>query len=536
MALDPRNRWLIPLLVAFVAIKGLFWAFVVPLASAPDEPAHFDYVNWLVEDRRPSAVRDRNSVVAEKLLLLTHGMWEVDRVDEFRVRRDRYDIALDEFRDYGYSFTSNMVLGEGGQPPLYYLVSGIVTLPVRSFAGVLGQWHAMRVVSVAFGVLAVVAAVRLGTRHESLRDGLWFIFPALVLATHPMFGFVTSVVNNDAGLIALSAVFFAMVTLGAHPRASAAMLGALLVTKASALALVPWWFLWVGVGLWRRDRRELLRCIEWIAAPVLFLILVTFLLRGQVSYLTFVEDNFAQFVGKRPLIDTLSEWSYGSIHRIWLQFGGVFGWADVPLPPVWHVVRAAITMGLGWLLFHRLRRVKTPLPDADQRLFLQSASFVVLWFTLLIVGGTKALMWAGHTTLQGRMALPCLLPLAVIGALTLKNAYVLSQATRERLCIAIPAIGLLASMHGLLMVVAWDQLNTASQVLTPAGFASFVMQAAGGRPDVFNDVRLFGAFAVVGIAAHFAALAWAGQEMAGRRGVALMLVLGWFVTYVHSGG
>lgn len=535
MALDRHNRWLVPVLLAFVALKGLFWAFVVPLASAPDEPAHFDYVNWLVEDRRPSAVRDRNSVVAEKLLLLTHGMWEVDRIDDFRVRRDRYDIALDEFREFGYSFESNMVLGEGGQPPLYYLVAGIVTLPVRSLAGVLGQWHAIRIVSVAFGVLAVFAALRLGTRHEALRDGLWFVCPALVLATHPMFGFVTSVVNNDAGLIALSALLFSMVALGAPPRASAATLGMLLVTKASALALVPWWFLWVGLGLWRKDSRELLRCIEWIFAPLLFLLLVTFLLRGQVSYFTFVEDNFAQFTGKRPLLDVLSEWAYGSIHRVWLQFGGVFGWADVPLPPVWHIVRAAIMLGLGGLLFQRLRRVNCPLPAADQKLLLQSASFVVLWFVLLIAGGTNALLWAGHTTLQGRMALPCLLPLAVIGALTIKNAATLSLVMRERLCIAIPALGLLASMHGLLMVVAWDQLNTASQVLTPSGFASFVMQAAGGRPDFFNDIRVFGAFAVVGIAAHFMALGWAGNQMAGRRGVALMLALGWLVTYVHAG-
>lgn len=535
MALDKHNRWLVPLLLAFFALKGLFWAFVVPLANAPDEPAHFDYVNWLIQDRRPSAVRDRNSVVSEKLLLLTHGLWEVERIDEFTVRRERYAIPLEEFRDYGYSFTSNMVLGEGGQPPLYYLVAGIVTLPVRPFAGVLGQWHAVRVVSVAFGVLAVFAAIRLGTRHEALRDGAWFIFPALILATHPMLGFVTSVVNNDGALIGLSAVLFAMVALGAPNRAIAVTLGALLVTKASAIALIPWWFLWVGLGLWRKDRREFARCFELVFAPLVVVMLYTYMLRGQISYLSFVEDNFPEFLGKRPFLDSLSDWSYGTFHRVWLQFGGVYGWADVTLPPVWHMARAAITMGLGGLLYHRLKRVSTPLPEADRRLLLQSVSFVGLWLALLVVGGTKAMMWAEHTTLQGRMALPCLLPLAVIGALTLKHAARLSHAWKERLCYLIPAAGLLASTHGLLMVVAWDQLNTASQVLTPAGFASFVMQAAGGRPDFFNDVRVFGAFAVIAIAAHFIALGWAGSQMAGRRGIALMLALGWFVTYVHAG-
>ena len=189
-------------LAHFLGIAGVF-AWLVPPFEAPDEPAHFDYANFVARNRALP--------------------------NQFDERR--------------------RVSGEGHQPPLYYLAASLVVRALDRNAAVEvhvvsnpahawnsgvrsdvpyfqhdGQsafptvadrraFYGLRMLSIAMGLGTLLALDRMS--HLAVRDPRGRLLALLFAATLPQFLFITASINNDnlANLLAALCAFYFLVAL-----------------------------------------------------------------------------------------------------------------------------------------------------------------------------------------------------------------------------------------------------------------------------------------------------------------------------------
>jgi hypothetical protein len=227
----------VAILVYFVAIATAC-ACLTPVFEAPDEIAHVDYVNFVASH------------------------W-----------------ALPNQNDPAFS-----VPWEGNQPPLYYLINGVITrlvkadrriniTPVHNPRHVWAGGTATRVPAfqhtthnvfatpadrfLFYGLRLLCVAMGAGTVFFTLliggifaRDSFWSLFPAVVVASLPQFVFSSGTINNDnlANFMANGALYFCFRLLERPAdRRGYIMLGVFLglglITKKTLLFLAP------GTGL-----------------------------------------------------------------------------------------------------------------------------------------------------------------------------------------------------------------------------------------------------------------------------------------------
>ncbi len=151
------------ILIAYLAV-GILYAIKTPPWQAPDEPAHYNYIEYLAENLR--------------FPVLQIGDYPHDYLEEIKARRFPPEMSIEPLR---YEFH---------QPPLYYLLAAVV---YKLFAG---RLLPLRLLSVLLGGGLLWVAYHLAKE----------IFPedeALALGTTAFVAFVpmhiamTAAVNND---------------------------------------------------------------------------------------------------------------------------------------------------------------------------------------------------------------------------------------------------------------------------------------------------------------------------------------------------
>ena len=222
---------LVAILLVYLAL-ALWYSVIIPLGEAPDEVPHFTVVRFLAQNGRLPTGTDE------------HEAW---------------------------------------QPPLYYALGAVLTLPIEDglempfavranahfdpadprapknlllhssaeawpFRGWALAWHLVRVLSVALGAITVWTVFRLGSVVFPEQPAIPLTMAALTAFT-PQFIFMSAVVNNDNAATTLSALTLWQVAALLHdPDCSrqwrrAAVLGLLLglavLSKASLIALLP---------------------------------------------------------------------------------------------------------------------------------------------------------------------------------------------------------------------------------------------------------------------------------------------------------
>ena len=156
---------LLALLIAFLAIGAAF-AISTPQWQAPDEPAHYNYIKFIVEHGA--------------LPVLQAGDYDQTYNEDFtRTPRDTQIRSIDPLRYENYS------------PPLYYLLAAPI------YAAADGWWVAIRLLSVILGGALIVVAYLIGaelfpTRLEIALGGAAFV------AFVPQHVAMLSAVNSDA--------------------------------------------------------------------------------------------------------------------------------------------------------------------------------------------------------------------------------------------------------------------------------------------------------------------------------------------------
>ncbi len=326
-------------LVYFAVVASLF-AAVVPVYEAPDEPFHLDYVNFLLE----------------------RGALPDQRREESGVFR------------------------EGHQPPLYYGLAALLTLPFRGGSAVeveiernpqhvLGggerrdvayflhppeppfrspgsrrAYTALRALGIALGAVTLLFTFRIS--RLLIPDDRWSWLPGAMLATLPQFLFIFSSISSDnlANALAAASIYLALRLLreperGRHYLLLGVVLGLGLCTKKTTLPLLlpiaamVFWLLQRGAP----GRRQIVARTCLLLAAMLALggwvYLRNLHLYGDLLGTEMEKRTLSFVVAEQSLLSPYFRWTFWS--GVATSFVGRFGWMQIPLP---------LVVYLGWWL------------------------------------------------------------------------------------------------------------------------------------------------------------------------------------------
>lgn len=465
------------ILVIYLFI-GVLFAVLTPPWQVPDEPAHYNYIRILAEERRWP--------------VLEMGDYPAEYLEAIKAQCFPPEMPIDPIRY------------ESHQPPLYYL------LAVPLFVLTEGALLPLRLFSLALGAGVVLLAY-------ATVLGLFPYQPLLALGTMAFVAFLPqhvammAGVNNDslAELILAAVLWQLILFVQAESREKtgarrAALLGGLiglgLVTKTTDYLALPLAALALGLR-WRRGGAGCGRLALLIFGPAL-LIGLPWWVRNAMTYggldlLGLGRHNWV-VVGQPRTSEWLAAYGAAEVARRFVQttfqsFWGQFGWMGVVLDQRIYAGLALLSglIALGWVL--RLADGRSTFTPGQRDGLILLAGLVLLtaasyfWYNLTFVQ---------H---QGRYLFPALIPIGLGVTVGLRRVLqpdgarlatvlllgllaglvVLGLFTADLAGGAMAFVGLLAAGLG---VAGWGQRS-----LTGPGLAAFYAILA-----VFDGVALFG--------------------------------------------
>lgn len=351
-------RTTLGLILALYLIAATLFAFYTPRWQAPDEPAHFNYVQSLAQ--------------RGQLPLLLPGCYPAEELAELTTRRFPPGLPIDT------------LCYEAHQPPLYYLLAA----PVARVAVALGldPLVPLRLFSVLIGAGVVLASAGL-VRELFPERPLAAVGVAGLIATIPMHLTFLSAVNNDglAELLLILSVW-QMLRLLRRPEDGRGwlqlgiLLGLALITKATiyiALPLAALTVVLAGVPS-RRSTVRLMRPAVFAFGVALLFVLPWFA-RNSLAYggldVLGLERHDAIVVGQlrtqqrlveQGLLGYLKDFVLTTFHSFW----GQFGWMAAPLPAsVYNSLWLVTAVAAGGLALFSWRasmgRTTEPVPSGE---------------------------------------------------------------------------------------------------------------------------------------------------------------------------
>jgi 4-amino-4-deoxy-L-arabinose transferase-like glycosyltransferase len=412
-----RGRSAIVLILLLFSTLGAFYAGTIPLFETPDEPAHYDYIKWISDTRSLPP------------LLVSSDPWEQ---------------------------------GEFHQPPLYYLLGALLTLPIETGAtepvyernpyaalGVpsshgnknavlhLGEDRfppsgvglAVRILR-CFGILCGLGTVYLSYRiaREVVPEQEAIALGAAALAAlNPQFIFASAGVNNDVLVTLLSTATLylcvraakSQARLGGAPAIVGLAVGLTSLCKISGIALLPL----VPLAYWLRARRiESRRLWRHVVRPTAIAILVGLMTAGwwygrnalQYGDLLGMRSYHAIFSVHGEPLSLGSSWKVlvGSFPSYW----GVFGWMNI-LAADWfyaffRLLTGVAVCGLGLSVIRYHASIPSILRQRGH------AALPLLLWALIMLG--LMFQWSRSITrTQGRLTFPALSSLSLFLAIGL---------------------------------------------------------------------------------------------------------------------
>ncbi|MGZ6125545.1 MAG: DUF2142 domain-containing protein [Myxococcales bacterium] len=393
--------------VACLALaRGMLLAGLIPPLNGPDEPAHFDYVQRVGEDLRLPVPKSVCAGYSAENRALTAALNEPIK---FRPQRPMPPLSafLAPDPDRRSSRATTGCGPASTYPPLYY-ASVAIAYRLERPAPYLQRLFAARLASVGWGILTAALAFLLGvTWSGRVRDGALL---GVIVAAQPMIAHLSSVVNNDAALIACATGAFAAVALlareGGSRRAFLLLVGATVAggfSKPLFAFILPVLGVAVAVALGPRRFRSWLLSGAALAPAALSVLAWSIHVRTT--------ENLPSTPHPQPYRE-IAAWSMSPdrLYVIWHKtFWMCWGWLDTWIDDGYYqalaltVVLAAVGFALAW------RRL-----DGRER--------AVAW---LAAGGTASMLLAlngveliiihktGSALIQGRYLLP-LFPLQAV--------------------------------------------------------------------------------------------------------------------------
>lgn len=447
-------------LLLSVAVKGAILAWFVPAWQQPDEPAHFQYTQLMVEEHRlpisaaatqylsPEVIR---SVLANGLAgnlpvavrtQLANGSIPADAPD----RRVYGPVPANPAAQYG---------------PTYYALTAIPYAIFRD-SPVAQRLIAMRLVSVLLFLGVVYSAYRTAFLLRPKRG--FALAVAAVVGWHPMATFVTAGVNNDVLVMLLGALAcWLLVHLWRRPpsRWQIALLVVLctvgVVTKLPFIVFFP-----LFAYVLFRKAGGLPRSARYLALAALIAIPLATMFLWQRSV------TVVDLPGMTPLLPTWASppLTVGRLafltlfYRpgiVWASFWGTFGWMSYPLHAGTYAVLLLVVGAAVRGLVLLVRDQRQPDASADDRgvvrllalpyLLLEALYLVLFWGTLLRYNNP-------NFPNQGRYYFILLTPLVALGIMGLGR--VLPPQVRRFGAWGLAALLLLLNVDALVVLLgAW---------------------------------------------------------------------------------
>jgi hypothetical protein len=320
------RRWLLPAIILVYLILGTLYAVHTPAWQAPDEPAHYNYIQYLAEQRR--------------FPILKPGDYPAEYLEEIKAAHFPPEMSVAPIR-YEYH-----------QPPLYYLLA----VPVYRVSGALlssGPLLPLRLLSVALGALLLLVIHWVIQALAPDRPGLALGATAFV-AFLPMHLAMTAAANNDtlaelllATLLLLSIRYLKLGDSPAEQREGTRLLvllgvttGLSFVTKSSIYVALPLILLAIALKQFWLDGSSLGRGLK---AGVIYLLpaialglpwwLRNIALYGNLDFLGLVRHDQV-VVGQLRTAEFVAQYGPGPLIRDFFltsfrSFWGQFGWMGV---------------------------------------------------------------------------------------------------------------------------------------------------------------------------------------------------------------
>lgn len=445
----------IPAIVALLTcVSAAGWSLIVPPFHVPDETAHFYYAQYLGETGELPEVRPDTAPFAPDMqaVLEAQGFGSVIGQPAAPIPSTPADAALlraAQAEDLDRVGQGNAATASNN-PPLYHLVQAGAYRIVAG-ADVTGRLALMRLVSVLMAGLTAFC-VTLFLREVLPRSPLSWAVGGLAAGLQPTFGFISSGVNNDAGLFLVSAALFLalarMFRRGLTPRRAAAvglLLGLGVLVKTQVLAFAPGVAAALLLAAWR-VRAERPRALRSLAAGV-----------GAGLGPLLVYGALGVTIWDRPLVDRVGDVSTaggGAAGRPWVLseqlsyawqlflprtpnledllpgvppfdfwmrgFIGRFGWLDYDVPQWMYAVGRDVFIVIAVLalvaLWQRRAALRPRLPEvAVYALMLAGLCAAIA------IASYQAYVTGAPTFEQARYLLPLLALYALFPAVALKS-------------------------------------------------------------------------------------------------------------------
>ncbi len=352
----------------FVALLGLFiigtlvHSAALPLMEGSDEIIHYTYVEHLrsertLPDRTSPATHCTQQESGQPPLVYLAGALLLDLVRA---------PGVDCLAAMNYTVDVRNPWRNTPDPWVRDDNARVFTAVDEAFIappdGMTRNARVVRLVSVAFGALAVVGAY-LASREVFQQEG-WALLATAIFAFTPTLLHLSAYFNNDTAVIAFAtlAVWQALrvLRLGANPRQLLTLgiflaLGAL--AKVSILLLGPA----IGLALlldWRRRRAPLLQLVRdalWVGGPMLALF-GPWVLWGLITYADPFGFNTHTFGRATPR--ALTDVRLKEVVQLYYTYVGKFGFAKVYMRPLtYRLVSTALAIAAIGYLFTPWRRI-----------------------------------------------------------------------------------------------------------------------------------------------------------------------------------
>jgi len=457
---NPLVHFKNPLTVIVLAylVVGTLYAALTPPWQVPDEPAHYNYVRYLAQNRR--------------LPVLQMGDYPHHYLEEIKAAKFPDTMSIDPIR---YEFY---------QPPLYYILAAVV------YALFGGRLLPLRLLSVLFGAALLWVARRIVEEVFPHRKAL-ALGTAAFVAFVPMHVAMTAAVNNDAlAELILAGVLWMLVR---HVKEGGkegerrlvgvgVLMGLGLLTKATTLVALPLApFAAVASDLVHRpperlDAGTLRRCL--LPLGCCLLLALPWLVRNALVYgdcdVLGQRRHDAIVVGQPRTSEWLARYGAAEVARRFLlttfrSFWAQFGWMGVPVDERIYLALALLCLaaGLGLILFvvKVFRQPHLLTPFQRGALALLALSFLLsllsyLWYNAKFVQ---------H---QGRYLFPALVPIGLAFSLGLRE--VLAREGAKAMAVLFLAAASVLVVKGL----ATGDFNRLSIVALGGGAAAFAAKAS----------------------------------------------------------
>lgn len=427
-------------ILAFAFLQALAWTIVIPAFQAPDEDAHFAYVQQLVEKHRiPNTTTPGSPYSTEFIIATTWAGFEPARGDP-QAHTGWNPAEETAWQQQEKTVTrADRANGLGANPaaqnpPLYYVYESIpywLGLHTSS-ASFFTRLELMRLANIPLFLVTVLFTWLLVM--EVLGRRWCAALAASLVALQPKFAYVAAGVSPDVALAAVWAAFLyvgvRIVKHGATARRVVAVaacgIGALLTQPRSA-AVIPIALLMVALApreRWRPVRIAVVVGAVVAAAAAFFAFAQTLpswvKSPSSLHPWQFVSYLWQFYLPRLPGMDPMLGPKYGA-GTAWVnRFYGDFGWLEIPFP-------GSVYTGLRWatLLLIVLLAVGLVLcRDAVRRNWRVAVALiaaVVLELLVLHVAAFEALLSnPGDPVLTGRYLFPLMSiwGLAVAAAVT----------------------------------------------------------------------------------------------------------------------